>query len=80
MIKYAKYMQHNGIGSMSTKFDRSRARLDITSLLFKHREIKKGNKDVRVIVEMQFEIVIDGNIECILDGSLYYIRTNSLEF
>ncbi|CAA3026728.1 Hypothetical predicted protein [Olea europaea subsp. europaea] len=41
VIKYVEYMFHDAIGSMSTRFDAGRVHLDIVSLLYKHREIKK---------------------------------------
>lgn len=48
VIKYAEYMLHNDISSMSMKFDAGRARLDIASLLYKHREIRKATKKVQI--------------------------------
>lgn len=47
VIKYAEYMLHNDMKSLPTTFDASRARLDIATLLFKHKETKKPSKLVK---------------------------------
>lgn len=48
VVKYAEYMLHNDIGSMPMNFDADRARLDLASLLFKHREIRKATKKAQL--------------------------------
>lgn len=47
VIKYAKYMLCNNMKSMMINFDASRARLEITTQLFKHKDIKKLTKIVQ---------------------------------
>ncbi|CAA3029561.1 sentrin-specific protease 1-like [Olea europaea subsp. europaea] len=44
VIKYAEYILHNGFESMPKEFDATRARLDIATQLYIHRDIKKATK------------------------------------
>lgn len=47
MVKYMEYMLHDDMGSMSMNFDTSGVRLDVASLLFEYRKIRKAIKNVQ---------------------------------